>query len=148
MSGSDTTPGTQGDGSTTTPGSRTDQSIGELLSAVTQDLTTLLRQEVELAKAELRQSATRAGTGAGMLAGAGVAGHMVLLFISLSAWWGIAQWIGQAWSALIIAGIWGLIAAVLAAVGRSRLQQVTGLERTTETAKQIPDAVTGKETRR
>ena len=53
-------------------------SLGELLGDVTRDLSTLMRQEVELAKAELKQSATKAGKGSGMLAGAGVAGHFVL----------------------------------------------------------------------
>ena len=58
--------------------------VGELFSEVAEDLSTLMRQEVELAKAELRQSAIRAGKGAGLLAGAGVSGHMVLLFASVA----------------------------------------------------------------
>ncbi|TLM80184.1 phage holin family protein, partial [Pseudarthrobacter sp. NamE2] len=58
-------------------------SLGDLLGEVTRDLSTLMRQELELAKAEAKQSATRAGKGGGMLAGAGVAGHFVLLFLSL-----------------------------------------------------------------
>ena len=81
-------------------------SIGELLSSVTQDLSALLRQEVELAKAELRQSANRAGKGAGMFAGAGLAGHMVLLFLSIAVWWGLGDAIGHGWSALIVAAVW------------------------------------------
>jgi hypothetical protein len=72
-------------------------SVGELFSEVAEDLSTLLRQEVELAKAELRQSATRAGKGAGLLAGAGVSGHMVLLFASVGAWWGIGDATGHGW---------------------------------------------------
>jgi hypothetical protein len=64
----------------TPPDSRA--SVGELFSEVAEDLSTLLRQEVELAKAEVRQSASRAGKGAGLLAGAGLSGHMVLLFAS------------------------------------------------------------------
>ncbi|MGN6441799.1 MAG: phage holin family protein, partial [Arthrobacter sp.] len=56
-------------------------SLGELFGDVTRDLSTLMRQEVELAKAELKQSTSRAGKGAGMLAGAGVGGHFVLLFL-------------------------------------------------------------------
>ena len=79
-------------------------SVGELFSEVAEDLSTLLRQEVELAKAELRQSATRAGKGAGLLAGAGVSGHMVLLFASVAAWWGIGDATGHGWSALIVGG--------------------------------------------
>lgn len=122
-----------------------ERSIGELFSAVSSDLTTLLRQEVELAKAEVRQSATSAGTGVGMLAGAGVAGHLVLVFVSLSACWGIAQWVGLAWAALIIAGVWALAAGVLAALGRSNLKKVGGLPQTTATTKNIPDALAGKE---
>ncbi|TWD48666.1 putative superfamily III holin-X, partial [Arthrobacter sp. AG367] len=64
-------------------------SLGELLGDVTRDLSTLMRQEVELAKAELKQSTSRAGKGAGMLAGAGVGGHFVLLFLSLALMWAL-----------------------------------------------------------
>ncbi len=122
-----------------------DRSIGELFSAISEDISTLMRQEVALAKAEVRQSATNAGAGVGLLGGAGVAGHMVLLFVSLSAWWGIAQFIGQAWSGLVMALVWAIIGAILYSVGRTRLKQVEGLPRTTETAKQIPDALAGHE---
>jgi len=121
------------------------ESIGELLSDITTDLSTLLRQEVELAKAEVKQSASRAGKGAGMLAGAGVAGHFVLLFVSVAAWWGIGDSIGHGWSALIIALIWAVIAAVLSMLGRDRLKTVQGVPRTTETVKRIPSAVAGNE---
>ena len=122
-----------------------DRSVGELFSAVSADISLLIRQEVELAKAEVRQSASQAGAGAGLLGGAGVAAHMVLLFLSISVWWGIAQWIGQAWSGLLIAVTWAIIGAVLYSAGRGRLKQVEGLPRTTETAKQIPDALAGHE---
>lgn len=120
-------------------------SIGELLSDVSQDITTLLRQEVELAKAEIKQSATRAGKGVGMFGGAGLGAHMVLLFISIAAWWGIGDSTGHGWSALILAGIWLVIAAVLALVGRKEIKSVTGVPQTAETVKKIPDAVKGNE---
>ena len=122
-----------------------DRSIGELIAALSKDFSTLMRQEVELAKAEVRESATRAGAGAGLLTGAGVAAHMVLLFLSIAAWWGVAQWIGQAWSGVVIAVVWAIVALVLYTSGRSRLKQVQGLSRTVETTKQIPDALAGKE---
>lgn len=121
------------------------ESIGELLSDITTDLSTLIRQEVELAKAEVKQSATRAGKGAGMLAGAGVAGHFVLLFLSVAAWWAIGDSIGHGWSALIVALIWAVIAAVLSVLGRNQLKTVQGVPRTTETVKKIPSAVAGNE---
>jgi len=136
--------------SSTPPGAHIDpggtrESIGDLLSDITTDLSTLMRQEVELAKAEVKQSATRASKGAGMLAGAGVAGHFVLLFISVAVWWGLGNSIGHGWSALIVALIWAVIAAVLSVVGRNQLKTVQGVPRTTETVKKIPNAVAGNE---
>src|SRR5580658_8470491 len=118
------------------PGSR--PSAGELFSDVAADLSTLIRQEVELAKAELRQSATRAGKGAGMLAGAGIGGHMVLLFASVAAWWGIGDATGHGWSALIVAVILGL-------TGRREISAISGVPQTAQTVKKIPDAIRGNE---
>jgi len=120
-------------------------SLGDLIGNVTQDLSALVRQEVELAKAELTQSAKRAGRGSGMLAGAGVAGHFVLLFLSIALWWALAHPLGHAWSALVVAVIWGVIAAVLALRGRSELQRIKGAPRTAETVKKIPNALKGDE---
>lgn len=120
-------------------------SAGELFSEVAEDLSTLMHQEVELAKAELRQSATRAGKGAGLLAGAGVGGYMVLLFASIAAWWGIGDAIGHGWSALIVAAIWLIVAAVLGLTGRREISAVPGVPQTAQTVKKIPDAVRGNE---
>ena len=106
-----------------------------------------MRQEVQLAKAELRQSATRAGKGAAMLAGAGVAGHLVLVFVSVAAWWGIGDTIGHGWSALIVGGAWLIIATVLGLVGRREITAVSGVAQTAQTVKKIPDAITGNEGR-
>ena len=120
-------------------------SVGELFSDVAMDLSSLVRQEVELAKAELRQSATRAGKGAGMLAGAGVSGHMVLLFASVAAWWGIGDTTGHGWSALIVAAIWLIVAVILGLVGRREISSVPGVPQTAQTVKKIPDAIKGNE---
>jgi Putative Actinobacterial Holin-X, holin superfamily III len=120
-------------------------SVGETFSDVAQDLSTLMRQEVELAKAEVRQSAIRAGKGAGMLAGAGVAGHLVLIFVSVAAWWGIGDTTGHGWSALIVGAVWLVIAAVLGLLGRREISAVSGLPQTAQTVKKIPDAVKGNE---
>jgi len=127
------------------PGPVGDRSLGELISEVTEDLSTLMRQELELAKAELQQSATRAGKGAGMLGGAAVAGYFVLLFASIALWWAIGGATGLDWSAVIVAVIWGIIGAVLATVGRNSLRSVRGLPRTADTVKKIPDALKGNE---
>lgn len=121
------------------------RSIGELLSDVSQDITTLLRQEVALAKAEVKQSASNAGKGVGMLAGAGISGHMVLLFLSIAGWWGLGDAIGRAWAALVVAVVWLIIGAVLAMRGRKELQSVSGVPQTTDTLKKIPNAAKGNE---
>src|SRR5690348_2943675 len=122
-----------------------DRSLGELISEVTGDLSTLMRQELELAKAELAQSASRAGKGAGMLGGAAVAGYFVLLFVSLALWWAIGAATGLGWSALIVAVIWAIAAAVLTVAGRNSLKSVRGLPKTADTVKKIPDALKGNE---
>jgi Putative Actinobacterial Holin-X, holin superfamily III len=119
-------------------------SVGDLLSGVTRDLSTLMRQEVELAKAELRQETTKAGKAAGAFAGAGFAGYMVLLFLSFALWWGLSNVMDQGWAALIVALIWAVAGAVLYAMGRSRARQIRGLPRTTETVREVPDALRGR----
>ena len=113
-------------------------SLGDLLGDVTRDMSTLMRQEVELAKAELKQSAARVGKGSGMLAGAGVAGHFVLLFLSLALWWALGNVMGLGWSGVVVAVIWGIVAAVLAAKGRKELKAIKGMPQTTETLQEIP----------
>ncbi|MGO4491511.1 phage holin family protein [Arthrobacter sp. 2YAF22_2] len=113
-------------------------SLGDLLGDVTRDMSTLMRQEVELAKAELKQTTSRAGKGSGMLAGAGVAGHFVLLFLSLALWWGLGTLMGLGWSGVIVAVIWGIIGAVLASMGRKELKAIKGLPQTAATIQEIP----------
>jgi hypothetical protein len=120
-------------------------SIGDMLGEISSDITTLMRQELELAKAELQQSAKRAGKGAGMFAGAGIAGHMTLLFLSIAAWWGIGDETGHGWSAVIVAIVWAVIAAVLAVTGRTEIKTVTGVPQTAATVKKIPAAAAGHE---
>lgn len=121
------------------------QSLGELFAEVTRDISTLVRQEVELAKAEATASARRAGKGAGMLAGAGVAGHMVLVFLSVALWWALGTQIGLGWSALVVALVWAVVAAILALAGRSEVTKVKGLPETVDSVKKIPHALQGHE---
>ena len=119
--------------------------MGQLLGEISGDISTLMRQEVELAKSEIRQSVSKASKGSGMLAGAAVGGHMVLLFLSIALWWGLGNAIGRGWSALVVAVIWAIIAAILAVMGKSQLKAVQGLPKTADTAKKIPDALKGNE---
>jgi hypothetical protein len=123
-------------------------SLGDLLGEVSRDLSTLMRQEVELAKAEAKQSATKAGRGGGMLAGAGVAGHFVLLFLSIALWHALGELVGLGWSAVVVAALWGITAAVLAAKGRQELKAIKGMPRTAETLQEIPPTLTPSEAKR
>lgn len=99
-------------------------SVGELVGEVGRDLTLLMRQEMALARMEMKEEATKAGKGAGMLGGAGYAGHLLLLFGSLAGVFGLAHVIDIAWAALVVAGAWAVIAAVLALSGRRKLRAV------------------------
>jgi len=120
-------------------------SIGELLGNVTRDLSTLMRQEVALATAELKQSGARAGKGIGLFVGAGIGGFMLLLFLSVSLWWAIGNYTGRGWAALIVAVIWGIIAAILFFVGKKEMERVRGIPDTTDTLGKIPNALKGNE---
>ena len=126
---------------TTQSGTPADRSFGDLMGEVTRDLSTLVRQEVELAKAELREEGKKAGKAAGMFGGAGLAGYMVLLFLSIALWWGLSNAMDQGWAALIVAVIWAVAAAVLFVVARNQMRAVRGMPRTAETVKDIPPAL-------
>jgi Putative Actinobacterial Holin-X, holin superfamily III len=113
------------------------RSIGELLSAVTSDLSTLMRQEVALAKTEVRKEFSSAGKAAGMLAGSGVAANLALIFVSLMLMFILGNVMALEWAALIVAVIWAIVAAVLYSVGRKRMATVSPTpERTVETIKE------------
>jgi hypothetical protein len=119
-------------------------SVGEMIGQVTQDLSLLMRQELDLAKAEVKQEITKTGKAAGLLGGAGFAGYMVLLFGSIAAWWGLANVMDQGWAALIVTGVWAVVGALLFAVGRGRMKQVNPKpELTVETVKELPDTLKG-----
>jgi hypothetical protein len=117
-------------------------SVGQLLSDVSRDFSTLMRQEVELAKAEVKAEVSKAGKGAGMLGGAGFAGYMVLLFLSFALWWALENVMDAGLAALIVAAVWIVIGAVLFRGGRSQLRTVDPKpERTVETAREVPAAL-------
>jgi uncharacterized membrane protein YqjE len=114
-----------------------EHSIGDLLKQLSQETSTLVRQEIALARAELTQQGKKAGQGAGLLGGAGViallaAGALTACIILL------LDEIMDAWlAALIVAVIYGVIAAVLALRGRDRLKEATpAAPQTVETVKE------------
>jgi hypothetical protein len=132
-------------GTPTTEAGRPDvegNSVGALISEVTKDLSTLMRQELELAKVEMKVEAKKAGQGAGMFGAAGFAGYMVLLFLSFALWWFLANVMDIGLAALIVAILWGVIGAVAYVMGKKKFQQVNPKpERTVETLQQVPSAL-------
>src|SRR3954454_12263129 len=128
--------------STSTQEDVSQQSVGELIGEVSRDLSTLMRQELELAKAEIKTEVSKTGKAAGMLGGAGFAGYMVMLFLSIALWWGLENVMDAGWAALIVAVIWGVIGAVLFVIGRNKMRTVNPKpERTVETVQEIPGAL-------
>ena len=82
-------------------------SIGELVADVSQGLSTLLRQEIALARAEAKQSVNQAAKAGGKFGGAALAGWMALLFLSIAVW----EWLSSAldsrgWAAVIVMAVW------------------------------------------
>ncbi|WP_308259016.1 phage holin family protein [Pseudonocardia sp. H11422] len=119
-----------------------DVSMGELIGDVTRDLSTLMRQELALAQSEIKQEASKTGKAAGALGAAGFAGYMVLLFLSIALWWGLAHLMDATWSALIVAAVWAVVGAALFVTGRRKLREVHPKpERTVDTLKHVPDAL-------
>jgi len=118
--------------------------VGQLVGEVMGDISTLIRKEIELAKAEIREEASKAGKGAGMLGGAALAGYFTLLFLSLTLTWTLDLWLPLPWAALIVTVLWGIGAAVLGLSGRNKLREVRPVpEQTVESVKEDVQWVKG-----
>jgi hypothetical protein len=117
-------------------------SVGTLVQSAMADVSTLIRAEVELAKAEVGKSAKKAGIGVGAFGAAGVvlAFSAFFFFIGLAeflTWLGITRWI----SYLIVWFLLVLVAGIAALVGMRMLKKVEKPERTLETLRDLPDVM-------
>ena len=114
----------------------TDASLGELVATATRDLSSLMRQEMELAKVEIKREVAAAGKGAGMFGGAGFAGLFALIFLSISAAYGISSLgVPLGCGFFAVGAVYLILAAVLALKGKKNLSQVGPPEKTIETLK-------------
>ena len=98
------------------------RSLGQIVGDISADMSTLIRQEMDLAKTELKQEVSKVGKGAGMFGGAGVAGFFTLFFLSLALTYLLDDWMPIELAALIVAVLWGIAAAVLALRGRQEIK--------------------------
>jgi uncharacterized membrane protein YqjE len=99
------------------------RSLGQIVGDITSDMSTLVRQEIDLAKSELKQEVSKLGKGAGMLGAAGLAGYFTLFFLSFALTYLLDNWMPLELGALIVALLWGIAAAVLALRGRKEIKQ-------------------------
>jgi uncharacterized membrane protein YqjE len=110
--------------------------LGELVAGMTADVGTLVRKEMELAKAEIREEAKTTGKAAGMLGAAGIAGHFALFFVSMALAWGLTEIMPEGFAFLLVGVLYAIAAAVLATKGKERMQAVRPPEQTIETVKE------------
>jgi hypothetical protein len=116
-----------------TDGSR--KSAGQLVKEVTEDLSTLIRKEIDLAKSELGASMAAKAKGAGIIAVAGVLGFFALIFLLLAVRDGFDAFLWTWLSDLITAGILLLIGGVAALLAKRKLTTPINPELTKKTIK-------------
>lgn len=119
-----------------TPRAGTDRSLGELVADATGELSTLLRKEMELAKTELKQDVSALGKGVGAFGGAGFLGYLGIIFLSLGAMFGLDAVLPLWAAALVVGGVYLLVAGALALMGKKAIGQMPGVPRTVKTLKE------------
>lgn len=102
-----------------------DRPVGELLRELSEQTSTLVRQELELAKLELTQKGKRAGIGVGMFGGAGAVGFYALGAVTAAVILVLATAMTGWLAALLVAAAYGVVAGVLALMGKTKVQQAT-----------------------
>jgi uncharacterized membrane protein YqjE len=115
-----------------------DRSFGELFKRLSEQTATLVRQEVELAKAEMQQKGKRAGLGAGLISGGGVLGLGAFGALTATVILALAIWLDAWLACLVVTVVYAVGAAVLALSGKRRLQDAAPPvpEQTIETLKE------------
>jgi hypothetical protein len=116
--------------------------VGQLVANASKDLSSLVRSELELAKTELKSTAVKAGTGAGLFGAAGFLALLAIILLSIAAAYGVnALGLHPALAFLIVAVLYLLIAAALVLVGKRLLGKAKGPQRAIETSKESVEAL-------
>ena len=114
-----------------------ERSLPQLLSDMTNELGTLMRKELQLARVETKEEVTKAAKAGGLFAGAGLAGYMALLLFSFAAAWGLANIMPTGLAFLLVGVVYAVVAAVLYLRARKAIKQVSPVpEQTVETLKE------------
>jgi uncharacterized membrane protein YqjE len=115
-----------------------DQSLGELINRMTSDVGQLMSTQIELAKVEIKDEVTRAGKGAGMVGGGGLAAFISVLLLSFA----VAYWLADAfddlgWGFFVVGLVHAGVAAFLVLKGKQRITSATPVaEHTIESIKE------------
>lgn len=121
-----------------------DPTIGKLVTDASRDISTLISQEIQLAKSELKISMKAGGTGAGLFAGAAFLGLLAIIMFSVFLAY-LIHWNGDGldlhWAFLIVFALYVLIAGLLAFLGLRKVKQVRGPERALAQAQQTKAAL-------
>ena len=118
--------------------------IGKLVTDASRDISSLISQEIQLAKSELKVSMKAGGTGAGLFAGAAFLGLLAIIMFSVFLAY-LIHWNGDGldlhWAFLIVFALYVLIAGLLAFLGLRKVKQVRGPERALAQAQQTKAAL-------
>lgn len=128
------------------PGRTESPPLADILAALGENTTKLMRQELELAKAEAREEVRTAKAGIIELGIAVVAGHLALIVLSLAAAQWLANFMDAGWAYLIVGAVWVVLAIGMGAAGSRMLKRTEVVPpRTTETIKQLPGTLKGQQ---
>ncbi|MEU3168973.1 phage holin family protein [Streptosporangium sp. NPDC006930] len=120
------------------PAEPQEESLGALVAAASDHISTLVRAEIELAKAEFRFDAKRVGTAAGLFGAAAFMAHLCLILASFTIAYALVAAGMWTWLAfLIVTVFYLLVAALLVFIGIRRLKGLTGMKRTLRSLKTI-----------
>ena len=120
-----------------TPETADEKPVAELLGEMTSGITTLVRKELEMAVAEMKDEARQAAKAGGMLSGGALSGYLSLLFGSFGLAWWLDHKLPRPLAFFVVAALHGGAAAALLAQGRQEMQQVDPVpQQTVETAKE------------
>ena len=118
-------------------GDAPEPSLGELFGSLTNDLSQLVRSEMELARVEIREEAGKAGKAAGMLGAGALAAYLALILLTSAAAWGLAEVVDAGWAFLIVGLVVAAVAAALLLTGRKKLGDVRPVpDQTVDTLKE------------
>ena len=102
-----------------------ERTLGQLVADATNDISSIMRSEIALAKAEMSADAKKAGLGAGMFAAAGIFAFLALILLLISAAYGLVAAGLAPWLAfLIVAGVLLILGAILVLVGKSSIDKL------------------------